>query len=120
MRCLEGTGVEVSLGQFKRMKEKETDVAIAAKLFEICIKDSADSVVLVSGDTDLAPAVRTCSTLYPTKTLLFAFPYLRVNDELRQLAPGSFKINVKTYFSHQFPDPLVLSDGTTIAKPVSW
>lgn len=120
MKCLRGTGVELSLGQFKRKKEKETDVAIAAKLFEICHTSSAESVVLVSGDTDLAPAVRVCQRLFPNMTFLFAFPYRRVNDELRQLAPGSFKIKGTTYLAHQFPDPLVLPDGTSIAKPTSW
>jgi len=120
MKCLKGTGVQLALGQFKGRKEKETDVAIAAKLFEICHTGSAESVVLVTGDTDLAPAVRVCQSLFPTLTFLFAFPYRRVNDELRALAPGSFKINARAYLRHQFPDPLVLPDGTSIAKPASW
>lgn len=120
MDCLIGTGVQLSLGQFKRKKEKETDVAIAAKLFEICHTSSAKSVVLITGDTDLAPAVRVCQRLFPKMTFLFAFPYRRVNDELRQLAPGSFKIKAQTYFQHQFSDPLVLPDGSSIAKPTSW
>lgn len=120
MRCLTGTGVQVHLSQFKGHKEKETDVAMASKLFEICYEDLADSVVLVTGDTDLAPAIRTCQRLFPRKTLIFALPYRRANDELRRLAPGSFKIRAGTYFANQFPDPLVLPDGTTIAKPASW
>ena len=120
MKCLRGTGVQLSLGQFKRKKEKETDVALAAKLFEVCHTGSAESVVLITGDTDLAPAVRVCQRLFPSLPFLFAFPYRRVNDELRQLAPGSFKIKARKYFQHQFPDPLVLADGTSIAKPASW
>jgi uncharacterized LabA/DUF88 family protein len=120
MRCLVGTGVHVSLSQFKRHKEKETDVAMASRLFEICYEDEADCIVLVTGDTDLAPAIRTCQRLFPAKTLVFALPYRRANDELRRLAPGSFKIRAKTYFANQFSDPLVLPDGTTIAKPSSW
>lgn len=120
MKFLEGSGIQLSLGQFKMKREKETDVAIAAKLFEICHTNAAESIVLVSGDTDLAPAVRVCRNLFPDRTMLFAFPYRRVNDELRQLAPGSFKIRAKTYFRHQFPDPLILPDGTMIAKPATW
>jgi uncharacterized LabA/DUF88 family protein len=120
MTCLAGTGVQVSLSQFKRHKEKETDVAIAAKLFEICYERSAESIVLVTGDTDLAPAVRLCQSLFADRTVVFAFPYNRLNDELRQLAPGSFKIKARTYFQNQFPDPLILRDGTIAAKPSSW
>ena len=100
--------------------EKETDVAIATKPCEICHNDEADSIVLLTGDTDLAPAVETCRRLFPSKIIVFAFPYRRVNDELRQLAPGSFKVDVRSCFRHQFPDPLVLADGTVIPKPVSW
>jgi len=120
MKCLAGTGVWVHLSQFKGHKEKETDVAIASRLFESCFEDLADCIVLVTGDTDLAPAIRTCQRLFPKKTMIFALPYLRANDELRRLAPGSFKIRAKTYFANQFPDPLVLVDGTSIAKPASW
>lgn len=120
MRCLVGTGVQVYLSQFKRHKEKETDVALASRLFEICYEDMADCVVLVTGDTDLAPAIRTCKRLFPAKTLIFALPYLRANDELRLLAPGSFKIRAKTYFANQFPDPLVFQNGVAIEKPANW
>jgi hypothetical protein len=120
MRCLIGTGVQVYLSQFKRHKEKETDVAMASRLFEICYEDEADCIVLVTGDTDLAPAIRTCQRLFPTKTLVFAPPYLQANDEPRRLAPGSFKIRAKTYFANQFPDPLILPNGIVIAKPESW
>jgi uncharacterized LabA/DUF88 family protein len=120
MKCLAGTGVRVHLSQFKGHKEKETDVAIASRLFEICYEDTADCVVLVTGDTDLAPAIRTCQRLFPQKTMIFALPYRRANDELRRLAPGSFKIRAKTSLANQFSDPLALSDGSTIAKPGSW
>lgn len=120
MRCLLGTGVQVYLSHFKRRREKETDVAMASRLFEVCYEDLADCIVLVTGDTDLAPAIRTCQRLFPKKTLVFALPYLRANAELRRLAPGSFKIRAKTYFANQFSDPLVLRDGTAIAKPADW
>ena len=120
MRCLRGTGIRVELGQFKAHKEKETDVAIACMLLRIGHQESADSVVVISGDTDLAPAARTFIDLFPSKTLLFAFPYNRANDELRHIARGSFKIHAKAYFKRQFPDPLVLEDGTSLRKPSMW
>ena len=134
IRCLETTGVEVRLGRFKprdikcplcrgtftRNEEKETDVAIASKMLEVLAKDECDYVVLVTGDTDLAPAVRTAKCLYPKKRVVFAFPHGRKNEELAIMAPGSFKIHTHNYAKHQFPDPFVLSDGTKIAKPPSW
>jgi len=134
IRCLKETGVKARLGRFKprdikcslcggiftRNEEKETDVAIASKMLEVLAKDECDCVVLVTGDTDLAPAVETAKRLYAHKRVVFAFPYRRKNEELAKMAPGSFKIHSGNYTKHQFPDPFVLSDGTKIAKPPSW
>ncbi|MFQ6092922.1 MAG: NYN domain-containing protein [bacterium] len=136
IEALESTGVIVELAQFKevtiryrsdtcwvtlkRHEEKETDVAISAKLFEIFITDECDTVVLVTGDTDLAPAVRTAKKLFPSKGICFAFPYKRKNKELAKLADISFNINPRKYLQHQFPDPVVLADGRKIYKPSVW
>ncbi len=135
IRCLRAIGVKDYLGRFKakspvqcpkcgnlihRHEEKETDVAIAAKMFEVFINGACDCVVLVSGDTDLVPAVMTANRLFPHKKTVFAFPYRRMNAELAQLAPGSFKMNGANYAKHQLPDPFILPDGTTISKPPTW
>ena len=136
IRCLEDTGVIVELGRFKRRQikcpdpncgkfffkheEKETDVAIAVRLLEVFIKNECETAVLLTGDTDLAPAVRTAVSLFPTKRILFAFPYLRKNRELSKLAPGSFTIDKSQYAKYQFSDPYLLLDGTTVNKPSTW
>ncbi|MFC2077826.1 NYN domain-containing protein [Candidatus Bipolaricaulota bacterium] len=133
-RCLSGTGVTVHLGRFKRKsgtcphcgrsysthEEKETDVAIASMLFEVLGADSADVVILMTGDTDLAPAARTCKQLFPDRPVFFGFPYRRANSELRKLAPESFSIKMRSCLSNQFPDPLVLGDGSSVSKPRNW
>jgi hypothetical protein len=134
MRCLRATGVVVELSRFKRKdavcracgrqwvrhEEKETDVAIAVRLFETCHNDEADTIILVTGDTDLAPAVRTCIRLFPEKAIVFAFPPNRINAELSGLVGDSFKIKLRSVLRSQFSDPLVLSDGTELHKPGSW
>ncbi|MFH0796288.1 MAG: NYN domain-containing protein [Candidatus Omnitrophota bacterium] len=105
--CLKSTGIKTVVGRFKRKdiycprcdsmilkhEEKETDVAIAVKLLEVCFTNAADHVVILSGDTDLSPAIRICRERFPTKKAIFAFPYARKNKELAELAPGSFSIN---------------------------
>ena len=134
MRCLRTSGIDVELARFKRKdvvcpacharsvrhEEKETDVAVAVRLFETCLTDEADAVVLLTGDTDLAPAVRTCKRLFPQKAIFFAFPYKRSNAELEALAPESVSMKLRTVLGHQFPDPLTLADGTSIPKPPEW
>jgi hypothetical protein len=134
MKCLESVGIHVHLGRFKRKtvechlchqedvrhEEKETDVAMAVQLLEVGHSGEADSVVLVTGDTDLAPAVRTCRRLFPGVFIYFAFPYKRHNEELEQLSPGSFNIKCRSYLRYQYPDPLELPDGALLAKPPEW
>lgn len=134
VRCLEDSGVKVEINRFKpkeiqcpvckativKHEEKETDVSIALKLLEVCVQDRCDIAVVMSGDTDLAPAVRTAKKLCPDKYIFFMFPAYRKNKELAQLCPGSMVIKAKQYQKHQFPDPYRLQDGTSIPKPPSW
>jgi uncharacterized LabA/DUF88 family protein len=133
-QCLESTSIIAIMGRFKpkeircsncaclftRYEEKETDVAIAIKLYELICADACDTVVLVTGDTDIIPAVKAAKAVAPSKTVIFAFPYRRENRELHQLAPGSFKIGMRNYLRHQFDDNVELNDGTIIHRPEEW
>jgi len=105
---------------FLKHEEKETDVAIAVTLAELLFTDKCDTAVIVSGDTDLSPAVAKWQPLFPQKKILFAFPYARKNNELLKLAPGSFSMSRKQYIRHQFPNPVILRDGNKIYKPFAW
>jgi len=133
VRVLKETGVSVELGRFKkklikchsckstikRHEEKETDVAVASKLLEILALDLADRVILVTGDTDLAPAVRTAKRLYPTKEICFAFPWNRKQAELEALVTTCISITREAYLRHQFQDPVVIG-RKQFRKPPTW
>ncbi len=141
IKCLRSTGIQVELSRFKeknvkfqfsnalgdrlrgvlkRHEEKETDVAIAAKLFELFVNNECDTTILVTGDTDLAPACKTARRLFPNKDIGFAFPYRRKNKELTKLASLSFNIDSRHYVAHQFPDPVTLPSGYVLSKPPTW
>lgn len=135
IKCLEDSGIEVIRSAFKRKhvhcilcnrdfikhEEKETDVSISVKVLELLYENACDSIVIMSGDTDIAPAVRFAIAKFPEADVRFAFPYKRRNDELKMLAPKSFKIKKDRYQNNQLSNPLVLSDGVTILhKPLSW
>jgi uncharacterized LabA/DUF88 family protein len=131
--CLESTGVTVKRGRFKekevfcqncrstilKHEEKETDVAIGVDTYHHLSQNLCDIAVLITGDTDLSPAIRLCQQIYPQKQVLFIFPYKRKNKELAKLAPASFSISKKQYIRHQFPNPLTLPTGP-VQKPTSW
>jgi hypothetical protein len=134
LECLATTGIVPILGRFKyktvhchtckrdnpHYEEKETDVAISMKLVELFHQDEADTVVLVTGDTDLAPAVRIASSLFPSKQICFAFPYRRKNKELAGLVSKHFRIHRERYVAHQLPDPMTLTSGRQVSKPSVW
>ena len=115
--ALEVTGVQLDLGHFKARRqvcplcggrfvgweEKETDVAIGAGLLELICTDLCDTVVLVTGDTDLVPAMRAARRLDPAKDLVALQPYRRVNRELSRCADGALTIRVANYARHQLP-----------------
>jgi len=132
--ALRSTGVEVQLGRFKekdvwcpscqthfkRHEEKETDVAVAVKLLELLAVNACDTIVLVTGDTDLAPAIRTAKVLYPEKRIGVVFPFARHNAELKALAHGTIRVKAKRYVANQLPNPVKTADGQVIWKPASW
>lgn len=134
IECLKSTGVIVELARFKkkiisctscgqnikRYEEKETDVAIAAKLMEVLILDQCDTAILVTGDTDLGPAVRTAQRLFPHKTIGFLFPYKRHNREMEKLSPLQIDIKKETYVRYQFRDPHITPKGKVLRKPPTW
>jgi len=74
----------------------------------------------MTGDTDLAPAVRTAVRLTNNDDIYFAFPHNRKNKELAQITEKSFQMKIKSYQRHQLPDPYTLRDGTLINKPLAW
>lgn len=105
---------------FRRYEEKETDVAIGVKAIEVLHTDRCDTLVIVSGDTDVAPAIRTARSLFSSKRICVAFPHARFNAELQQIADFSFRIRDTQYAKHQFPDPVVLTSGRRLEKPTTW
>ena len=42
---------------FKEPKEKKTDVNIAVRIIDDCIKDTPDEIIVISSDSDLEPAL---------------------------------------------------------------
>lgn len=73
-------------------EEKETDVNIAVTLVSDAARGLTDSAIIISADSDLAPAVRAAQALKPGMFIAAAFPPRRYSNELKTLMPYSFKI----------------------------
>jgi len=136
IECLKSTGIEPVMGDFKSKKvicshchkefrkheEKVTDVGIGVKLIEVFANKDCETVVLITGDTDVRPAIETAHRMFPYNEVLVAFPFNRKNDELKLVAPRSFKIHVDSYKNNQLPPRVMLVGKTirTINKPSAW
>ena len=134
LTCLADSGVDTQIARFKkkisycphckqkitRYEEKETDVALAVKILELCVEDSCDSIVILTGDMDVAPAIRTAAELFSYKSIYCLFPYDRTNNELNKVSKKTYQISKASVLRHQLPDPYRCKDGTKISKPLDW
>ena len=128
--ALAATGVELRLGQFKRrtrtcpscgrpivaFEEKETDVAIGTTMAAMVCDDECDTVVLVTGDTDLLPAIHVSRERRADKCLAAIFPLGRFNAQLQAAVDFSWTLKAATYIAHQLPDPVLAPDGRAISR----
>ena len=134
IECLTAAGVDVRLGKFKekevtcprcgrpvrRHEEKETDVAIGVELVDLFWRDACDSAVLVTGDSDLVPAVRVAQGRFPAKRIYSLFPHRRRSFELAGLVAAKFRIRADRYLRHQLPNPCPVGGGRSVPKPATW
>jgi len=121
-----GRGVVAHMHRFKKRRrkchdcrvtqtsheEKETDVAMAIHLMRLFAEDKVDVAVLVTGDTDLLPAIKATFELWPHAMIWAGFPYKRKNKELAEALTGSFRIGPGAY------PRLALRDTAT--RPSEW
>lgn len=59
---------------FKRPEEKKTDVNISVRMIGDCVQKKADSIILISADTDLIPPLDFILTNYPEVKMKVYFP----------------------------------------------
>lgn len=133
IEVLESTGIEVVYGKFKpktirckgcnctftAYEEKKTDVAIASKLLELVHNSYSDIYVIVSGDTDLIPAIELAKKIDKEIKIYVLFPYRRKNIEVKDYVDGQFKIKPSRYKSCQF-NGLKKTKSGDMAKPTHW
>ncbi len=110
---------------FDKPEEKRTDVNIAVEMLDDCYRDECDQLILVSGDSDLAPAITRIRMRFPQKRIIVYIPALQNSSrsgayELRAAAHNARTLPLHLLARAQFP--LTISDGSgrTLQKPASW
>lgn len=134
IRAQENEGVLVTYGEFKRkdvkcnlckkvfptVTEKQTDVNIAVRLFQLAVEDAYDSAIIISGDTDLIPAMKIVRKNFPVKQIGVVIPIGKRSEDFRNEADFHYKMKEKHLVSSMLADPLTLKDGSTLSCPANW
>jgi uncharacterized LabA/DUF88 family protein len=133
IKALEHFGVETIFGKFK-LKDKEcricneiyqtyeeklTDVNIAIKLFQDAMHDKYDKAIIISGDSDLLPAMEAVKQTFPNKQIGVIIPIGRRAESLKAAADFYMKMKEKHLINSQFDNPLNINTEI-IYRPSHW
>lgn len=127
-------GIEIDFGHFLRSstrcrscgavrekhEEKRTDVNIAVRLLEDAFDDRFDTAMVISGDSDLVPPIRSVRSRFPDKRVVVAAPPERWSAQLGQAANAALQISPMTIRSNRLPDPVTTPGGVELRAPRGW
>ena len=101
-------------------EEKMTDVSIATEMLVDAYNDECDTLLLISGDSDLVPPIKKILGAFPKKRVICAFPPERYGAELALVATGKRMIEKGHLKKSQLPAELKTDSGFKLKKPVEW
>lgn len=107
-------------------EEKKTDVNLALEIVGDAIRGLMDRIVLVSGDSDLEPAIQWVRTNYRGIKITVYIPVLpgeakhRRNDAYLRMGAEVKVLPLESFPHHQFPQTVTLPNGCTVTRPDSW
>jgi 6-hydroxy-3-succinoylpyridine 3-monooxygenase len=124
VRCLVKNCTFSGTRTFNVPEEKRTDVNIAAHMLEDAFYNRCDKLILVTGDSDLVPAIKAVKRISPNKKVIV---YVPANNkvrgaatELRKSADRHKTLPNNLLAKAQFPTCLSDIKGNLIQKPSSW
>lgn len=128
--ALTARGVTPILGNFKKKdracrscgarwighEEKETDVNIALRLLSEAEDDTYDVAILITRDSDIAPAVRLVRARHPKREIMVvAPPQAGHSTELLQAATSKAKLTLQQVQRSLLPQVVYKADGSIAA-----
>lgn len=130
--ALISTGVMVFEGKYKlrpvvcrscgakwtKPEEKASDVHLATQLLSDAFRGEFDTAMIMSGDADVAPAIRVVVDELHLPVIV-AFPPNRVLNELKTISTGFIHINRRHIGKSQFTDEFT-HEGHLFKRPAKW
>ena len=97
-----------------------TDVNIAVELMTDAFTNQYETAILISGDSDLVPPIKSIKSIFPSKKIVIAFPPNRFNNVMKSVANGHIFINRNKLINCQLPDTLLSKQGHLLERPSTW
>lgn len=107
-------------------EEKKTDVNIAIQMIDCALQNRADQITLISGDSDLEPAIKWIRENHPKIKITVYIPALpkeqgnRRNDFYQGIGVTCRFLPLDKIEKHQLPDNVTLSNGKDVSRPACW
>ena len=76
--------------------------------------------MVISGDSDLIPAVKAVKSTFPSKQVGIIIPIGRRAEELKQTVDFHMKLKEKHLSSCQFDDVVEIDGNVRLTRPPSW
>ena len=112
--------------EYQVPEEKKTDVNMAVNLLEDAFRGLTDSMVIVSGDSDLEPAVEWVRRNYPQIKITVYIPVLedereeRRNHNYHRMGVTCKPLPLADIPRHVFPATVRVNESETITRPDEW
>lgn len=113
---------------YKAHEDKCTHLGLAVKLFEMGMLERGkpgafDSVRIVTGNNDFAPAIETFRNVFPDKPIGVVLPIGEMGhstNRLRHAANFHTTMTEDQLKSCQFEDEVTLLNGKSVTRPETW
>jgi hypothetical protein len=112
--------------EYQVPEEKKTDVNMAVNLLEDAFRGLTDSMVIVSGDSDLEPAVEWVRRNYPQIKITVYIPVLedereeRRNHNYHRMGVTCKPLPLADIPRHLLPATVRVNENETITRPDEW
>lgn len=102
-----------------KIEEKGSDVNLASHLLFDAFRDRYDVAVVISNDSDLVEPIRLVSQEMGKPVGLLS-PVPSPNPQLQAAATFVRRIHHADLLASQFPNPVIMPDGTELTRPMTW
>ena len=134
IRALINEGINIVLGNFKKKtkyipnikynyeyhEEKETDVNIAINLVRDACRNNCDKAEILSGDSDLVPAISMAKTENPKLEIVIVIPPNVKAESLKEKADYTLKLSNIKLEDFLFTKKITLKNNQKIICPIDW